>query len=168
MTIRWSQAEREQRAAYRKQQRERRDEALIRTAVVKGSHLVGHEPVEATPRKAMTPARRKRIWDRDNGQCGECGTPVPLKGTVVDHDLGLFQGGPDNDENCRFLCARCDDVKTNTVDAKINAKIRRLKAEHERDEPKPPSKIPSRPFPEDYQPLAAGRRFPSSRQKAPQ
>jgi hypothetical protein len=151
MTIRWTAEERAQREAYRKQQREKRDAALVQARIMKGSHLIGHEPVEATPRKPMTPARRKRIWDRDNGQCGECGTPVPLKGTVVDHDLGLFQGGPENDQNCRFLCARCDAAKTHKVDAPINAKIRRLKAEHERTDPKPPSRIQSAPFSDDYQ-----------------
>ena len=159
MTLRWTAEQRAQRAEYRKLQRQRRDEALVQAKVVKGSHLVGHEPVEATPRKAMTPARRKRIWERDNGQCGECGTPVPLKGTVVDHDLGLFRGGPDNDRNCRFLCERCDAEKTHKVDARINAKIRRLKAEHERTEPKPPSRLKGRPFPQDYVPLPRSRGF---------
>jgi 5-methylcytosine-specific restriction endonuclease McrA len=159
MTIRWTAEERAQRDAYRKQERERRDAKTITEKVFKGSSLVGHEPVEATPRKAMTPARRKRIWDRDDGLCGECGTPVSLKGTVVDHDLGLFQGGPDNDQNCRFLCARCDAEKTYRVDAKINAKIRRLKAERERTAPKPPSRIKSAGFSRDYVPLISRRKF---------
>lgn len=86
--------------------------------------MLTREPVPATPRGPMTQARRLRIYIACNGRC-ICGAKVPMKGTTIDHGLALHHGGPEADENCRFLCDACDKPKT-AKDAKISAKIRRL------------------------------------------
>ncbi|MFZ2252666.1 MAG: HNH endonuclease signature motif containing protein [Minisyncoccia bacterium] len=87
------------------------------------------EPVEPTPRGAMTKARRLRIYLACNGRC-VCGVKVPMPGTVIDHRIPLAQGGPDTDDNCRYLCADCDGVKT-PLDNSATARAKRRKAKHE-------------------------------------
>jgi len=84
------------------------------------------EPVQATQRRAMTEARRLRIYLACNGRC-VCGVKVPLKGTVIDHRIPLWMGGADEDANLRFLCADCDKPKTAKDKGNI-AKVKRILA----------------------------------------
>ena len=79
---------------------------------------------EATPRKAMTKARRLRLYLACNGRC-ICGAKVPMEGTVIDHAIPLWMGGADEDENLRFLCRDCDRIKTAGDKGKI-AKVKRI------------------------------------------
>ena len=79
---------------------------------------------EATPRKAMTKARRLRIYLACNGRC-ICGVKVPMAGTVIDHEITLWMGGADEDANLRFLCRDCDRVKT-AGDTGNRAKVKRI------------------------------------------
>lgn len=82
--------------------------------------------VEATPRKAMTKARRLRLYLACNGRC-VCGVKVPMAGTVIDHEIPLWMGGADEDANLRFLCRDCDRIKTAGDKGKI-AKVKRILA----------------------------------------
>jgi 5-methylcytosine-specific restriction endonuclease McrA len=88
---------------------------------------MNRESVEATPRKAMSPARKLRIWSRWSGLCGECGDPVDAlgPGVVYDHIVALWLGGPETDKNLMPLHRECDRVKT-ASDARVRAKIKRL------------------------------------------
>jgi 5-methylcytosine-specific restriction protein A len=100
--------------------------------------------VEATPRKAMTKARRLRIYLACQGRCF-CGAKVPMENTVIDHRVALWMGGADEDANCRFICRPCDKTKT-SGDLHVIAKVKRIirKADPETRKVKRP--IPSRPF----------------------
>lgn len=51
---------------------------------------------------------RERIRERDCGQCQNCGS----LGKDVDHDVPLWAGGSDDDENKRVLCRTCHDAKS--------------------------------------------------------
>ena len=84
------------------------------------------EPVQPTPRAAMTRDRRLRIYLACNGRC-ECGAKVPMAGTVIDHRIPLFMGGADDDANLRFLCRVCDKLKT-ANDAAERGHVKRLLA----------------------------------------
>lgn len=75
----------------------------------------------------MTKARRLRIYMRCNGRC-VCGAKVPMEGTVIDHEIPLWMGGAEEDENLRFLCGPCDRVKT----AKDKGDIGKVKRIHAR------------------------------------
>lgn len=85
------------------------------------------EPVEATPRRAMTPARRKRILARQHGICAYPQCEVS-DGLEVDHIVCLELGGRDVDDNCEALCADHHRQKTNR-DLKLIAKARRIRKE---------------------------------------
>lgn len=80
-----------------------------------------------TERGAMTPARKRRIWEARGKVCGGCHEPVPCTGggVVYDHDIQLWMDGPEDDANVWPLCARCNKLKT-AGDAKARAKVRRL------------------------------------------
>lgn len=83
------------------------------------------EKVEATPRRSMTPARRKRILARHGDVCAypECEI---VTGLEVDHIVCLELGGRDVDDNCEGLCAHHHKIKT-ARDLKLIAKARRIR-----------------------------------------
>lgn len=89
------------------------------------------EPVAATPRAAMTKARRLRLYLACNGRC-ECGAKVPMEGTTIDHRIQLWMGGSDTDDNLRFFCGPCDKPKT-AKDATVRAKVKRIIAKADPD-----------------------------------
>lgn len=82
------------------------------------------EKIEPTERRAMTKARRLRIYLACDGRC-KCGAKVPMEGTTIDHRLPLWMGGRDEDENLQYLCGPCDRKKT-SQDATDRAKVKRL------------------------------------------
>ena len=100
------------------------------------------EPVQPTPRGAMTKTRRLRLYLACNGRCS-CGAKVPMAGTVIDHRIPLFMGGADDDANLRFICPSCDKPKT-AKDATDRAKVKRIHKRLTGD--RKPSRLQSRGF----------------------
>lgn len=107
---------------------------------------IPREAVEATPRKAMTDARRLRIWKAAKGLCKWCGEAVDQFGPRVryDHFIALALGGAEDDGNVRPLHTRpCDSAKT-ALDKKLIAKAVRLR--NRAAGKKRPSRLRSKPF----------------------
>lgn len=97
-------------------------------------------------KRRMTPARRKRILERDGHACRICScTEGPFE---IDHHLPIWLGGSDDDENLRTLCLNCHKGETkagtkarakgNRIRAKLNGKRRAKHKIQSRDFPKPP------------------------------
>ena len=95
-------------------------------------------------RKAMTPARKKRIYKAHDGKCWRCKEPFK-EGEAVeyDHMLALARGGTDDDENIGPCHVHCHKLKTFGGSTKLGshiyeiAKTKRLKKKHkERKKPK--------------------------------
>lgn len=85
-------------------------------------------------RGAMTPARMRRIWEREKGLCGECGQAVPMRGGArvrYDHRIPFEVCQHDEDWNIYPICRDpCDILKTERDQGDIaKARRRRLKAE---------------------------------------
>lgn len=99
------------------------------------------EPVPATPRKAMTPARRRAALEAYGNRCDDCGASLTTK-VEIDHRIQLWMGGPEARENLRPLCIPCHKIKT-AADATARAKVKRI---HGWAEPKAPSRLRSRGF----------------------
>jgi len=53
-----------------------------------------------------------KVWERDNGCCVECGTPIEI-GTIPHHIIHKSQGGADVMENLEMLCLKCHTGKHN-------------------------------------------------------
>lgn len=104
--------------------------------------LPAREPVEATPRRTMTPARRRRILAKTNGVCARLDCSAPA--VEVDHIVCLELGGPDTDENCEGLCEPHHAAKT-ARDIKMIARARRLRKDLAGLQ-KSKRPIPCRPF----------------------
>lgn len=105
------------------------------------------EQVEATPRRAMTPARRRRVAGRQHGLCG-CGCGARLADDFeVDHALALWLGGSEEDTNLVALTKACHSRKTKVDAAKI-FKVKRLQA-RESGTRRPRPKIKARGFERD-------------------
>lgn len=117
---------------------------------------MSRERVEATPRGAMTKARRLRIYLACEGRC-ICGVKVPMEGTTIDHPTQLWMGGPDEDQYLRYMCAACDKPKT-ARDAKERAKVKRLIRKADPAQRKV-SRLQSRGFQKGRRPLVS-RPFP--------
>ena len=79
-------------------------------------------------RGAMTPARMKRIWEREKGVCWFCTQPVPMRGQGVvtyDHRVPFEIIQHDEDWNIYPIHRDpCDKLKTKADQARI-AKVRR-------------------------------------------
>ena len=102
--------------------------------------------VTATPRKTMTPGRKKRCWTLAEGLCAWCKKPVEQFGPTViyDHRVPLALGGADSDENIRPLHVRpCNALKTH-FDIRSIRKAQRI-AKKLAEERKP-SRLKSRGF----------------------
>lgn len=103
-------------------------------------------------RRPMTPARMKRIWERERGLCGECGQPVPMRGAHLvryDHRIPFEICLHDDDANI-FPIHRdpCDLAKTKRDQGDIaRARRRRLAAQGEKTPTRNP--IKSRGFQKD-------------------
>ena len=71
---------------------------------------------------------RKRVFERDGGICVDCGRFDPK--WEHDHDLALWNGGPDTLENSVTRCRNCHLRKT-VGETPVRAKTDRLRARHD-------------------------------------
>lgn len=71
---------------------------------------------------------RKKVFERDQGICVDCGRYDSK--WEHDHDLALWNGGPDTLENSVTRCRQCHKRKT-IGEAPVRAKTDRLRARHE-------------------------------------
>ena len=97
-------------------------------------------------RKAMTEARKRRIWTRDLGVCWLCALPVDMLGPDVryDHRNPLWITRDDSDEGISPAHTACDAPKT-AIDQAVIAKIKRIIRKGD-PETRKPAKMRSRPF----------------------
>jgi 5-methylcytosine-specific restriction endonuclease McrA len=104
---------------------------------------MSREPVQPTPRKAMTPKRRAEAFLACAGRCNACGEKItgPYE---VDHRVSLFFGGSEDLSNLECLHPACHRAKT-IGEAPRNAKVRRIIKSADPDTRKP-SRMKSRPF----------------------
>lgn len=100
-----------------------------------------------TFRRAMTQARKKRIWTRENGICKRCGLDVPMAGAGVeyDHYSQIAISCDDTDENVFPLHVDCHKAKT-AADATVRAKVERQRLKNIGEYPASPFKIRSAGF----------------------
>ena len=80
------------------------------------------------PRIVRNKLLRKRVFERDGGICVDCGRFDPL--WQHDHDLAIWNGGPDTLENSVTRCRRHHLDKT-IKEAPVHAKTDRLRARHD-------------------------------------
>jgi len=86
---------------------------------------MAREPLEATKRNTMTPARRRAVLMRA-GICCEYPGCVMAQALEIDHIIPLELGGADDDTNLQALCHTHHKLKTKQ-DIKRIAKARRLR-----------------------------------------
>lgn len=104
---------------------------------------LGREPVEATPRKAMTAARRNRVAERQGVLCARAG--CEQRWTEVDHVVPLELGGAEADENLEGLCEAHHKEKTK-ADVRRIAKARRIRKKVAGENRKTTRKLQGRGF----------------------
>lgn len=95
-------------------------------------------------RRSMTPARKRRIHERENGLCGRCKEPVPMFGPEVeyDHYSQIAISCDDTDENVFPLHVDCHKAKT-ASDAKARAKVERQRLKFIGEFPASPTPLKS-------------------------
>ncbi|MEL6257866.1 MAG: HNH endonuclease signature motif containing protein [Pseudomonadota bacterium] len=76
-------------------------------------------------RKPLTKAERAQLVLRQGGKCPQCGAKVGPD-DWDEHVHALFQGGSNDLSNREIWCRSCAQKKTSEIDARANAKIRRL------------------------------------------
>lgn len=55
---------------------------------------------------------RQVVYERDHGYCQICATPLAMKDCEIDHIKPKVEGGSDDLENLRTLCAPCHRIQT--------------------------------------------------------
>lgn len=87
--------------------------------------------LSTTPRKAMSPMRRLRIWEAHGGICILCKERIDgvREAWTVEHIRALGLGGEDTDANCGPAHESCRRAKDKADVASI-AKAKRMKARH--------------------------------------
>lgn len=129
-------------ADLRAEAKRREREAKVLAAKDDIARILARKPQEATPRLSVSPARRERVLAAHGHQCARIGCQV-TDGLELDHILPLELGGEDVDLNIEPLCARHHKAKT-ASDIKRIAKARRLRKANDPEQPKKPSRWPSR------------------------
>ena len=68
---------------------------------------------EGRPTRVPIPSDiRRAVFERDGGQCVECGATFDLQ---YDHVLPVARGGATTIENLQLLCADCNRRKSDTL-----------------------------------------------------
>lgn len=118
--------------------------------------------VPTTPRKAMSPSRRLRIWEREHGVCCLCHEEIDgvREPWTVEHKRALGLGGEDTDENCGPAHESCRRAK-DKVDVPAIARAKRRKAKMLGI--KKPSRFPKAP--PGYEYVWATRRYEKTKGK---
>lgn len=99
--------------------------------------------VGTTPRKAMSPMQRLRIFETHHGICCLCDRKIQAgEKWIVEHLRALGLGGADTDENKRPAHENCRRIK-DKADVPAIAKAKRMKARHLGI--KKPSRFPKAP-----------------------
>jgi hypothetical protein len=113
------------------------------------------EEVETDDRRAMTSARKRRIWEAWEGKCYFCRQPVEQEGpgVVYDHVTGLWLKGSDDDRDIAPIHAEpCNKLKT-AADLKRIAKTKRQKAKNDGTFPESTARLRGRGFQPTRRPL---------------
>ena len=108
-------------------------------------------------RRAMTAARKRRIWTLYGGLCDECGEPVALSGgTIYDHRIPFWTAPylDDDGPNVRPIHVACDKQKTK-ADQGVIGHIKRLIARQDG------TRRPRKAIPQRVDPWPKGRTIPS-------
>lgn len=81
-------------------------------------------------KRAMSKARRLRVWNASNGVCHLCGLAIKQgEPWEVEHKIALTCGGTDDDDNLAPAHVDCHAGKTR-ADKKAGAKLTRIAAAH--------------------------------------
>ena len=65
-----------------------------------------------THRKGIKKEIKDEVWNRDNGECVECGLKKDLE---FDHIIPYSKGGADSVNNLQILCRPCNRKKSNKI-----------------------------------------------------
>lgn len=74
-------------------------------------HTFKHRPKTRT----VSTARRREIYERDNGMCYLCGISLNLKDIHLDHLIPSSRGGDSSPENLAVACAFCNQSRGSRI-----------------------------------------------------
>lgn len=140
--IRYTAEERAQKNAVRRMDRSKRKaERAARPPRIDADRLPEIEEPDMDERRAMTPARKRRIWEREHGICWLCTKPVPMEGpeVIYDHRNVLRISGSDDDGDIFPIHTEpCNRLKTAADKARIAKTNRQSKLTRPREKSRRP------------------------------
>lgn len=115
---------------------------------------------EPTKRKAMTPARRLRVFNAAEGRC-QCGCGEKLRPDwEVEHRIPLSMAGAEDDANLEAWNAVCHQRKT-SGEAPKRAKVARIIAREDG------TRRQRQAIPKRANPWPKGRKLPTKKDQTP-
>jgi HNH endonuclease len=74
--------------------------------------LENMEKLEGVSREPIPESVRLFVWQRDRGQCVQCGIRERLE---FDHIIPVVSGGSNTERNIQLLCERCNRSKAASI-----------------------------------------------------
>lgn len=80
-------------------------------------------------RMSFNSTTKKILYDKSNGVCVLCGSPIKYEDATIDHIVPRSRGGTNDLSNLRCLCERCNRLKDNSLDSELKQSITNILAE---------------------------------------
>lgn len=96
-------------------------EEQVRIALIRGADISNLDTARFpkmgsfngfTQDRTITQQVKDLVWNRDNGQCRECGSKEKLE---FDHIIPFSKGGSNTYRNIQLLCEKCNRKKSNKI-----------------------------------------------------
>lgn len=84
-------------------------------------------------RRRLTKVERQAVYDKMDGYCAYCGTPITIKSMQADHVVPLKKGGADEVNNMFPACRSCNHYKSTLTVEQFRGCVERWLAVLERD-----------------------------------
>lgn len=75
--------------------------------------------------KATSRVTRRKLWERDHGECQYCGRHVAFHQFQIEHIIPRSRGGENTWENLVVACARCNKTKRDRTPEEAGMRLRR-------------------------------------------
>ena len=75
------------------------------------------------PHRKLTPAEKKRLYERQQGRCNGCDKRFPIHNMTDDYKAPRSKGGSPTLRNAQLLCGHCNSTKSVGTMAQLRKRL---------------------------------------------